>query len=302
MKASWKKILKGVGAILGVGFLAGGAYVFAQTSAFDASMAKVYDVPLPTVARSSDAAVLARGKHLAESVAPCATRQCHGADMGGGETLSMGPLGTLTGPNLTTAIAGYTDAELARMLRHGLKKNGQSLAFMPVQDFGWLPDDDVAAVVSYVRTVPVVGRPSAPLTIGTLGKVLDRQGKIVFDVARHIDHTAGARPKGATPTVEYGQYLAMSCTGCHGERLSGGPLPGAPPSVPTPLNLTPHESGLKDWTRADFDALLSTGMRKNGKKLDPFMPFEAFGKFDDVERAALWAYLRSVPPLPFGGR
>jgi hypothetical protein len=138
--------------------------------------------------------------------------------------------------------------------------------------------------------------------IKTLGKILDRKNQIVFDVARRIDHTAGVRAKGATPTVEYGQFLAMGCQGCHGEHFSGGPLPGAPSSMAIPLNLTPHETGLRDWSFDDFNKLLNAGVRKNGKRLDPLMPYEAFGKFDDIERRALWAFLKSVPPLPFGNR
>ena len=41
---------------------------------------------------------------------------------------------------------------------------------------------------------------------------------------------------------------------------------------------------------------------KNGKKIDPFMPIDAFGKYDDVEKRALFAYLMTLPPTPFGGR
>jgi hypothetical protein len=214
----------------------------------------------------------------------------------------MGPVATIRGPNVTKILLDYSDGDLARLLHHGIKRDGRSVTFMPVQDYAWLPDDDVAAIVSYVRTVPLVDTTSEPTVIKTLGKVLDRKDKIVFDVARHIDHAAGIRAKGATPTVEYGQFLAMGCQGCHGERFSGGPLPGAPSSMAIPLNLTPHETGLKDWSFDDFNKLLSEGVRKNGRRLDPLMPYEAFRKFDDVERHALWAFLKSVPPLSFGNR
>jgi hypothetical protein len=44
------------------------------------------------------------------------------------------------------------------------------------------------------------------------------------------------------------------------------------------------------------------GIRKNGKTLDPFMPIEAWGQFDDVEMHALWAYLSTLPPTSFGKR
>ena len=297
-----KTALKGAGALLGLGALGLGAYVAVQVRAFDASMDQVYDVPVPSVARSSDADVLARGKHLAESVAPCAAGACHGSDLAGGETIEMGPVAALTGSNVTKTIVDYSDGELARLLHHGIKKDGRSLAFMPVQDFAWLSDDDVAAIVSYLRTLPVIDKVSAPSVIKTLGKVLDRKDQIIFDVARRIDHTSGVRAKGATPTVEYGRFLAKGCQGCHGDHFSGGPIPGAPSSMPAPLNLTPHETGLREWSFDDFNKLLNEGVKKNGKRLDPFMPYASFAKFDDIERRALWSFLQSLPPAPFGGR
>lgn len=302
MKRWLKRV--GLGVLVVVGVLGASAFVYAkvQSSAFDTSMEKVYDVPLPAVARSTDPIVLARGRHLVESVAACATRDCHGADLGGGKTLEMGPLGTLTGPNVTQMAALYNDAELARLVKHGIKKDGRSLRFMPVQDFNWMSDSDVAAIVSYVRTVPPVDRANGPMQIGLLGKVLDRRGEFIFDVARRIDHARVESAPAPAPNAEYGKYVVRMCTGCHGEHLSGGAIPGAPPSVPIPLNLTPDESGLKGWTYADFDKLLTTGVRKNGKQLDPFMPIQAFGKMDDTEKHALWAALESIPPAPFGGR
>jgi hypothetical protein len=302
LKRWLKTTLKVVGAAVGLGAVGMTAFVTLQVRAYDASMEKVYDVPPLDVTRSSDPAVLARGMHLAESVAPCSAQPCHGPDYGGGDRIEMGPVATLVGPNVTRSMPSYTDGELARLLRHGIKRDGRSVVFMPVQDFGWLPDDDLAALVSYLRTVAPSDRSPAPSAIKTLGKVLDRKDKLVFDVARRIDHTAGARPKGATPTVEYGRFLAMGCQGCHGEGFSGGPLPGAPSTMAIPLNLTPHETGIKDYTFDDFNKLLNEGIRRNGKHLDPLMPFQAYAKFDDIERRALWAFLRSLPPRPFGGR
>jgi hypothetical protein len=69
-----------------------------------------------------------------------------------------------------------------------------------------------------------------------------------------------------------------------------------------PLNLTPHDTGLAGWTYRDFDKLLNTGLRKNGKALDPMMPVTELGKYNQTERQALWAYLQSVPAKAFGGR
>jgi hypothetical protein len=173
---------------------------------------------------------------------------------------------------------------------------------MPSQDLTWLPDSEVVAVISYIRTVPSVDRANAATVVGTLGKVLDRQGKFHWDVARMIDHSKVESPPAPEPTAAYGGYLGRLCMGCHGDHLSGGPIPGAPPSLPVPLDLTPDATGLADWTFADFDKLMKTGVRKSGRKLDPFMPVESWKNFDDTEMHALWAYLRTLPPKPFGNR
>jgi mono/diheme cytochrome c family protein len=299
-----KKILLGVVALVVVVAVAVASYAGIQISRFNASMDKVYDVPVPEVTRSTDPAVIARGQHLTNSIGACSGRLCHGADLGGGPTTEMGPVMVFSPPNITSGSLGaaYTDGELARLIRYGIKKDGHSLAFMPAQDFRWLPDSDVLAIVSYLRTVPPVERSNGPTTIRTLGKVLDRRDAMVLDVARRIATAPVDTAPLPTPTAAYGVYMVHMCRGCHGESLSGGPLPGAPPSIPTPLNLTPDATGLQGWSFDDFDRVMRHGVRKNGKKLDPFMPIESWGQFDDVEMHALWAYLQTLPPSPFGGR
>jgi hypothetical protein len=298
------RVLKVVGILLGLLFLGGGSYVYMQCSAFDASMAKVYDVPVPNLSRSTDPAVIARGDHLVHSLAGCGVADCHGPDLAGGHVVDIGPVGKMAAPNITgTGLgAAYSDGELARIIRHGIKRDGRSVRLMPAQDLTWLPDSEVVAIVSYIRTVPNVDRPNGTTSVGTLGKVLDRQDKFHWDVARMIDHAKVESPPAPEPTAAYGTYLGRLCTGCHGEHLSGGPIPGAPPSIPVPLNLTPDATGLADWTFADFDKLMKTGVRKSGRQLNPFMPVDSWKNFDDTEMQALWAYLRTLPATPFGNR
>ena len=73
--------------------------------------------------------------------------------------------------------------------------------------------------------------------------------------------------------------------------------------MPVPLNLTPDETGLLGFSLDDFKQVLKTGKRKkDGRKLDPMMPVESFGQFDDVEMQALFSYLQSLPKRPFGNR
>jgi hypothetical protein len=300
-----KRILKVVALVVVLVGLGGGTFVYIECSKFDASMDKVYDVPVPNLTRSTDPAVLARGDHLVHSIAGCAIRDCHGADLAGSaKPTDIGPVGSFFAPNITGAGLGaaYTDGELARIIRHGLKKDGRSVRMMPSEEIAWLPDSDVLAIVSYIRTVPNVDRPNEPTIVKTLGKVLDRQEQFPWDVARRIDHAKVWNPPAPEPTTNYGSYVARLCSGCHGEHFSGGPIPGAPSTLPVPLNLTPHPSGLKEWSFADFDKLMRTGVRKNGKQLDPFMPVESWKNFDDNEMHATYAYLQSLPPTPFGQR
>jgi hypothetical protein len=126
---------------------------------------------------------------------------------------------------------------------------------------------------------------------------------IPIDVARRIDHAHIEKAPPPTPDAAYGKYLARLCTGCHGEHLSGGPIPGAPPDMPVPLNLTPDKTGLAGFTLDDFKQVLRTGKRKqDGRQLADMMPVESFGQFDDVEMQALFSYLQALPATAFGKR
>lgn len=300
-----KKLFLGLAIIIVVVSAGGVAFALFQASAFNASIDKVYEIaPLPIHA-VADPEVIARGKHIVESLGGCG--ECHGGDLGGKPGDEIGPIGSFSGANLTTGKGGvlgqYSDGQLARVIRHGLRANGKSLRFMPAQDIAWWPDDDLQALVSYLRTVPPVDRTPPETKVGLLGKVLDRLDFIPIDVARRIDHSA-QRPKSlpAQVTPEYGALLAKSCTGCHGEHYSGGAIPGAPSNLPIPANITPHPTGLATATEADWNRLLDTGIKRDGKPLNPFMPIAMLRAMDANERAALWAFLKSLPPRPFGER
>jgi mono/diheme cytochrome c family protein len=225
-----RKIFLGVAVALVLITVAGAGFVAYQASAFDRSTARVYEVAPLNVRASSDPAVIARGRHLV-AVGGCGV--CHGADLGGKPGDDMGPLGSMPGSNITPGKGGvggrYSDVQLANVIRHGIKASGKSLLFMPSQDMSWWPDDDLTALVSYLRTVPPVDRSMPAGHIGVVGKVLDRVGVIPLDAARRIDHHAAVqRSLPPTATAEYGAKLARTCVGCHGEHFSGGQIPGAP--------------------------------------------------------------------------
>src|SRR5271170_5038212 len=101
-----KRVLKWVGAAILLSILVLGAFVYVECSRFDASMDRVYDVPPAGATRSAEPTIVARGDHLAHSIAGCALNACHGNDLGGGTPVVMGPLGTFAGPNITPDAVG----------------------------------------------------------------------------------------------------------------------------------------------------------------------------------------------------
>lgn len=177
-------------------------------------------------------------------------------------------------------------------MKHWALAAGGMLLLVTIGWTIWVARDFVTFGASMRRAYDVAG---AKVTPPSDAKTATRRG-------RHLEaarRTADAEP---VDSIEYGARLSRACVMCHGPNLSGGAVPGAPSSAPIPSNLTPDPTGLKGWSYSDFDRLLTTRVRKNGKKLDPAMPTDVFAKYDDRQRRALWTYLRSIPARPFGQR
>jgi mono/diheme cytochrome c family protein len=174
---------------------------------------------------------------------------------------------------------------------------------MPVRDWSIMADEDVAAIVAYVRNVPPVDRESEPSTVGPVGRALYVAGQLPLFESELVPHENIVRSRPATgATVEYGRYLAQigGCTGCHGPTLSGGKVPGTPPDFKPAANLTP--AGIGHYTEADFFRALREGRRPDGTELDSFMPVSATRLMTDDDTRAIWMYLQTVPARQFGGR
>jgi len=201
---------------------------------------KKFDAPLPPIAASSDSAVIARGAYLVYGPAHCAS--CHipkekieavergeRVALSGGWEISIPP-GTFRAPNLTpdpeTGIGNVSDEELARALRHMVAPDGRMMmSFMPFQE---MSDEDLRAVISYLRTQEPVKNKIKAQSLSFLGKALMAFGvlkpegpKNEVPVKREPDSSAA-----------YGKYLAYSvanCYGCHTERdLKTGQFVGKP--------------------------------------------------------------------------
>jgi cytochrome c553 len=252
-----------------------------------------------------DSATIAKGQYLVRAIAKCA--DCHGQDLGGNVLIDDPALGRIYAPNLTkgrgSVTAALSDAEIINDIRHGLAPDGRKLLFMPVRDWAAMADEDVAAIVAYVRSVPAVDRESERSTVGPMGRALYVAGQLPLFESELIEHENIVRSRPAPgASVEYGRYLAQigGCTGCHGPTLSGGKIPGTPPDFKPAANLTP--SGIGHYTEGDFFRALREGRRPDGSEIDPFMPVSATKLMTDDDTRAIWMYLQTVPPKAFGGR
>ena len=260
-----------------------------------------FNVPEHRVAVAQDSATIARGEHIA-TVRGCV--DCHGAGFSGNTIIDQPIIGRVAGPNLTLGGRGaeLEPRDWERAVRHGVRRDGTPLIFMPSSEFAVLTDEDLAAVIAYARSVPPVRQAAPSSYAGPMLRTMYVAGQVKLLSAEEVRHD---RPHEARlepePTVAYGKYLASGCTGCHGEGLSGGKIPGAPPDWGPAANITP--AGIGRWTSADFARALRTGRRPDGSPIDStLMPIKLLRHMDDVELAALYAYLQSVPARPYGNR
>lgn len=293
------RIGAGLGALLLL--VAGTVYALSEQR-----IGKKYEI-LPwsgNVPSEPSAELLARGAHLAKTRG---CLDCHREDGRGGLFADVMPVMRLVPANITPAgvTKNYSAADWERAIRHCVRPDGSPIPFMPCIDNARLADDDLVPLVAFLRSLKPVPTDPDTTEIGPLGRFLFVAGQFPYVNAELIDHSqraaAKAPPMAATP--EYGAYLIDMCVGCHGQGLSGGPIPGVPPEWPEAGNLTPDATGLEGWSEADFVKVLRTGTRPDGRVIDPsFMPWKQFAIMSDVELSAMWLHLQRLPAKPKGGR
>jgi len=257
------------------------------------------DIAPSALALRSDAAAVARGHYLFASRG-CA--DCHGRNGAGRTFVDDGHGLKLAGPHISpgpgSVVAHYAAADWERTLRHGVKPDGRPLMVMPSEDFNRLSDDDIAALVAYVRSLPPAAGGVATLELPLAARVLYGFG-FIQDAAAKIDHRlppAQAVVEGVT--LAHGEYVANMCKGCHGPLLAGGRMPGAPPDWPAAANLSaPGHGVLARYPDAEaLMRLFRTGHRPDGSAVR-VMPFESLREMNDTDVRALHLYLNHRPPL-----
>jgi mono/diheme cytochrome c family protein len=286
--------------------------------AVEARWKRRFDAPYPAIAASREPAAVGRGEYLVYGAAACA--YCHvpreeWGRLDRGERLPLTghhlfrlPFGDIYSSNLTpdasTGIGRRSDAELARILRYGVRADGR--AAFPLMEFR-LSDEDLVAVVSFLRSRPSTAHAVPEHDLTRFGKAL-----MAFAIAPAGRPVAPLSRSPAGATVERGAYLAnnvSSCVSCHTNRGSDGALTGPPfgggqrmdvaadaTKVFVSPNLTPDpgSSPVGAWSEDTFVARFRVGEVIPGTP----MPWGAYARFTDDDVRAVYRYLRSLPPTP----
>ncbi len=250
-----------------------------------------------------------RGRYLVETVMGCGN--CHtpiGPDgfimdaALSGRLVDDNEAFTAIAPNITAAgrIVGWTDAELARAIREGIRPDGSLIGPpMPFAAYKSISDDDLASVVSFLRSVPPVeGDPGASVYHIPLPPAYGPA----------ITEPVSAPAPGLS--VEYGGYLTSlaHCMECHSPAGPTGPDWGegfarggfeflGPWGTSISSNLTNHPDGLAGYSDAEITTMLS-GIRPDGSRMLPPMPYQYLAAMADVDKQAIVLYLRSLTGQP----
>jgi mono/diheme cytochrome c family protein len=263
---------------------------------------------------------LERGRYLVESLLNCFV--CHGerdwtqhdAPLIAG-TAGVGPNpfpleelpGRVVASNITpdpeTGAGNWTDDQLARAIREGIGHDGRALfPMMPYEKFRYMSDEDLAAVIVYLRSIPPVNK-ALPAT-----EIIFPVKYLIRAVPQPLEGPVAA-PDSST-TEKRGEYLVNLglCSDCHTPRTpEGAPLPGmdfaggddlvGPWGTVVSANITPDPSGISYYDEALFIETMRSGKLQGARQINPIMPWHTYRNLTDNDLKDMFAYLRTLAPV-----
>ncbi|HET9293138.1 MAG TPA: c-type cytochrome [Gemmatimonadales bacterium] len=246
-----------------------------------------YDEPLVAIAVPTDSLSVSEGQRLA-TLRGC-SGGCHGSVSEGGVFIDEPLLARLVAPNLTASVRTYSDAELARIIRRGVRPDGRSVVGMPSEMFSPLTDADLGRIIAYLRSLPPQPGPGREVRLGPLARLGIVTGQYAPAAAwvRRADRLARSYP-GPGDSTARGAYLARTaCTECHGLDLRGG-------------ETTPDLRIVASYSLDAFTTLLRTGTPAGNRELTLMKQaaLKRFSHFTDAEIGALYAFLRARAATP----
>jgi cytochrome c2 len=279
----------------------------------------------PNIKVESTPELVARGEYLANYV--CVCTDCHSTrdwtkfagplvegTLGiGGEVFDQqfGFPGKFISKNITPfGISKWTDGEIFRTITTGVNKDGKALfPVMPYHYYGRMDESDIHAIIAYLRTLP--SQETHPEE-----SVPDFPMNFIINT---IPQNASPEKRPApSDVVAYGKYMinAAGCHECHtkqekgqivGEPYAGGfefNLGGG--NIVRSMNITPHETGLKHWTKEMFiqrfkqyrdSSYVTPSVDMSKGEFQTVMPWMMYSGMTEEDLGAIYEYLRTVKPV-----
>ena len=277
----------------------------------------LFSASTPALAQTDQKELVARGQYIFAVAGGCA---CHSEPKGthnAGARAFPIPLGTVYSTNLTsdkeTGLGGWTDQQIIDAITKGLRKDGSRiLPVMPYGAYSGMAQEDLKALVAYLRTLKPVKKPTPDLKAPPLTRSLGTAAWLkAFGTFHNSPPTA---PKSG---IERGKYLTdhvAICGDCHTPRNSIGVpnktlnLAGASKDI-GPLgesvpNITPDkETGIGDWSRDEIAELLLKGVKPDFDNVQGLMQEVVRGAphgYKDMRKEdalAIADYVKSIPPI-----
>lgn len=209
---------------------------------------------------------------------------CHGETLTGAP-IDIPDIARFIAPNVTQIAPRYDDAQLAALIRRGVRRDGRGTVFMPSEMLVHLSDTDLAKIIAYVRTVPQAEGITERTEVRPLGRVIAALGQFQDgpDAAAPFK-SADILVDPADP-VSLGRYLVMNaCSECHGPDLAGREVAHSPP-----LTIA------KGYSQAEFARLMHEGVALGGRTTELMSPTAVarFSALTPDEVAAMYAFLQS---------
>ncbi len=285
------------------------------------ALPNVGDAPVISIEVTPDR--VERGKYLANNVAVCI--DCHsGRDWGlfsgslipgtegeGGEIFdqSMNFPGRFVSKNITPyGIGDWTDGEVLRAITSGVSRDGKALfPVMPHPAYGKMDKEDIYSIIAYLRTLepietnPEESKPDFPMNF------------IINTIPQKPEFTT---IPDRTDVVSYGRYLAgaASCFDCHtkqekgkfvGKDFAGGfefKFPDG--SILRSANITPHETGIGNWTKEQFVERFKAYTDSSfvphpvgPGEFQTVMPWTFYGQMETFDLEAIFSFLQTIEPV-----
>lgn len=244
----------------------------------EAIIAWRHPTPLPQVRATTDPGAIPRGAHLAQLYG---CNGCHEPNLQGELFYDAPMVATVWTSNLTRAMPHYTDAELARAIRGGVRPDGSSLMGMPSESWAAVTDAEMGDLLAWLRTHPPAGPVHPRVRMGLMGRIGVLTGQFK-PTPVYVAEDAGNTPLDLGPTYAVARHMAQTvCSECHGADLTGRP------------GDTPDLMMAASYDLAGFTRLMRTGIAADGKKrgLMTEVSRGRFSHFSDAEIADLHAYL-----------